>query len=251
MENKKFLKILVKDMSELEGLISEAKNRGTFDAIEMEFIHNRTKGIVQILRMLSESEISVQKEIEKKPEADVKEIEVDKREEKIDLPEEKVEVPSTRDVIKKKNIEDVVKKETQVEESELVKTDDTSNIENKNEVELEEEVSDSESVQRLGDSFLKEKSVNDLISDHNNLEFKLSNMPVSSIKSAIGINDRFQFIRELFDGNGDKFAKTVSVIDEMKNIDEAVEYLRQSFKWKKNETSLKFIGLVKRRFSND
>ena len=83
------------------------------------------------------------------------------------------------------------------------------------------------------------------------MEFKLSNRPVSSIKSAIGINDRFQFIRELFDGNADKFAETVSKIDEMKNIGEAVEYLRQSFKWKKNETSLKFVGLVKRRFSND
>jgi hypothetical protein len=62
-----------------------------------------------------------------------------------------------------------------------------------------------EAASRLGDSFLKGKSVNDLITDQIKLEFKLSNRPVSSIQSAIGINDRFQYIRELFDGDNQNF----------------------------------------------
>ena len=37
----------------------------------------------------------------------------------------------------------------------------------------------------------------------------------------------------------------------MKNEKEAAEYLRVNFKWKKNEASLKFINLVKRRFHYD
>lgn len=104
----------------------------------------------------------------------------------------------------------------------------------------------------LGDSFSKEKSVNDLIdSENSNLEHKLSNRPVKSIKKSIGINDRFQYIRELFEGNTEKFIDAVAELDEKNNVNEAVDYLKQNFKWQKNETSLKFINLVKRRFSNE
>jgi hypothetical protein len=37
----------------------------------------------------------------------------------------------------------------------------------------------------------------------------------------------------------------------MNHISEAVNFLQQNFKWKKNETSLKFVNLVKRRFPNE
>jgi hypothetical protein len=103
----------------------------------------------------------------------------------------------------------------------------------------------------LGDSFLKEKSVNDLMGNgYGKLEAKLSNSPVHSIQGAIGINDRYQYIRELFNGDADTFVKTVTDLDKLNNIQEAVNYLQQNYKWKKNETSLKFVNLVKRRFLN-
>ena len=115
---------------------------------------------------------------------------------------------------------------------------------------LEEDSASNPGGARLGDSFLKGKSINDLITDQQKLEFKLSNRPVSSIRSAIGINDRFQYIRELFDGDSEKFMKTVKDLDAMDHVADAVNYLRTHFRWKKNETSLKFVNLVKRRFLN-
>ncbi len=115
----------------------------------------------------------------------------------------------------------------------------------------EEEPADNHS-KRLGDLFAKEKTVNDLMSeDFSKLEHKLSNRPVANIHSSIGINDRFQYIRELFEGSVDNFVKTVADLDSMNDIKEAVNYLQANFKWKKNETSLKFINLVKRRFPNE
>lgn len=120
------------------------------------------------------------------------------------------------------------------------------------ELELEEEEPDVAHHKTLGDSFLKEKSVNDIIGDDfSKLEHKLSNRPVSSIQAAIGINDRFQYIRELFEGSAENFAKTVADLDSMNDIKEAVNYLQTHFKWKKNETSLKFVSLIKRRFPNE
>ncbi|MDX8340841.1 hypothetical protein SLH46_16710 [Draconibacterium sp. IB214405] len=121
------------------------------------------------------------------------------------------------------------------------------------EVREEEETEEVEETNtRIGDRPVAGKSVNDLLGgkEDGKLEYKISNSPVTSIQAAIGINDRYQYIRELFDGNADTFAKTVSDLDGLTNINEAVEYLQQNFKWKKNETSLKFVGLVKRRFPN-
>lgn len=119
-------------------------------------------------------------------------------------------------------------------------------------VELDEEEELDDANHRLGDSFSKEKSVNELLGndDSNKLEYKISNSPVESITAAIGINDRYQYIRELFDGNGDRFTKAVSELDNLNTIQEAVTYLQQNYKWKKNDVSLKFVNLVKRRFPN-
>ena len=120
------------------------------------------------------------------------------------------------------------------------------------ELELEEDEPFDIHNKRLGDSFLKEKSVNDIRSDDmSKLEHKLSNRPLSSIQSAIGINDRFQYIRELFEGSADNFVKAVAELDSMNDMKEAVNYLQTNFKWKKNEASLKFVNLIKRRFPNE
>jgi len=117
------------------------------------------------------------------------------------------------------------------------------------ELELDEYTADDVQNKRLGDSFSKEKSVNDLITDDaQKLEQKISNMPVASIQAAIGINDRFQFIRELFEGSSEKYVETVTKLDSMTELKEAVAYLQQNFKWKKTEVSLKFVSLIKRRF---
>jgi hypothetical protein len=209
MENKKLIKILLKDMGELEELIAEVKASRQFDTLEMEFIHTRVKGILQAVQLLDAKEETVQAEIKKEPEVS------EEPQEKTDAGEPFKEI-----------------------------------TENEDDVVLEEENEIADAVSRLGDSFLKGKSLNDLITDQNKLEFKLSNRPVSSIQAAIGINDRFQYIRELFDGDNQKFLETVKTLDSKQNIKEAVDYLRNNFKWKKNETSLKFVNLVKRRFIN-
>ena len=150
----------------------------------------------------------------------------------------------------------VQEKETEIKEQILAEApEQTVQLKHEpvqNELELEEDEPIDIHNKRLGDSFLKEKSVNDMRSDDlSKLEHKLSNRPVSSIQSAIGINDRFQYIRELFEGSADNFVKAVSDLDSMNDMKEAVDYLQTNFKWKKNESSLKFVNLIKRRFPNE
>lgn len=150
---------------------------------------------------------------------------------------------------------EIVQETIEIEQQEV--ETQQQNIQFKSEaIQKEIELEDDEPVdihnKRLGDSFLKEKSVNDIRSDDmSKLEHKLSNRPLSSIQSAIGINDRFQYIRELFEGSADNFVKAVTELDSMNDMKEAVDYLQTNFKWKKNEASLKFVNLIKRRFPNE
>ncbi len=150
----------------------------------------------------------------------------------------------------------VQEKEIKIEQQVIVETPPQNVQIIQETIQKELELEDDEPVdihnKRLGDSFLKEKSVNDIRSDDmSKLEHKLSNRPLSNIQSAIGINDRFQYIRELFEGSADSFVKAVADLDSMNDMKEAVDYLQTNFKWKKNETSLKFVNLIKRRFPNE
>jgi hypothetical protein len=267
MEDKKLIKILLKDMGELEELIAEVKLQENIDPLEMEFVHSRAKGLLQLMQLfeakmkkntrepLTEAE---QKKVEKVQQT-IEDAEIEKNNE---LPaQEKTgewEETGSKEKTALENIQETEKTEdtdTEPENQEMSASTEPPREKTEEQAEkdddmLEEDNERTEANSRLGDSFLKGKSVNDIITDQNKLEYKLSNRPVSSIQSAIGINDRFQYIRELFDGDSEKFLETVKILDSMQDIKQAVDYLRKNFKWKKNETSLQFVNLVKRRFQN-
>lgn len=269
MENKKLLNILQKDMNELEELIAEIKIQGNFNALEMEFVHTRAKGVLQLIQLLNKTQSNgnIEDTIKNERIEQLKETVSEIREEVTDNSEDdngKIEIEE----LEKKKVEKEFHNETDIEKQNVVEKESYEKPEDKvkpgkNEVSEQYESSDEEdddmldeeeikqSGSTLGDSFLKGKSINDILTDQNKLEFKLSNRPVESIKTAIGINDRFQYIRELFDGNSEQFSDAVQILDSKQNIKEAVDYLKKNFKWKKSETSLKFVNLVKRRFQNE
>jgi len=111
----------------------------------------------------------------------------------------------------------------------------------------EEEVATTKKT--VGENFSKGKSLNDLMLENKTLDKKLASSSITKLETAIGLNDRFQYTRELFDNKPDLFRKTVQEIDQANNLDEAVAYLNSNFKWKKTETSIQFAQLVKRRFT--
>ena len=299
MENKKLLKYLLKDLSELEEMFAE-KGKNSFDELEMEFIQNRISGAQKLVQLFLEKEnempANVQTVVASQPKNELQNS--DLREEKpkpikekplqeispvaktsgVSFEEKSHEIVAEKfkpePEIEEKAVESLIEEKVVVVENNIVAPEIVQEIKDEKKEHVEEEVTgQSEAVKteskgkeihldeeepvdihnkRLGDSFLKEKSVNDLMSDDSSkLEHKLSNRPVSSIQSAIGINDRFQYIRELFEGSADNFVKAVSDLDSMDDIKEAVDYMQSNFKWKKNETSLKFINLIKRRFPHE
>ena len=72
---------------------------------------------------------------------------------------------------------------------------------------------------------------------------------VSDIRRAISLGDRFLFQRELFAGNGEKMQKALDELNELKSLDEAVQYIAR-FEWDKDSSTYElFINVLKRRFS--
>ncbi|MDK2842397.1 MAG: hypothetical protein PWQ17_1903 [Anaerophaga sp.] len=77
----------------------------------------------------------------------------------------------------------------------------------------------------------------------------LTSPPISDIKKALGINDRFFFQRELFGRNADLMNQTLDQINQMNGIDDARNFLLANFNWdSENEAVIRFMELVERRF---
>lgn len=77
--------------------------------------------------------------------------------------------------------------------------------------------------------------------------------PIQDLRSEIDINDRFWFINELFDGNGDKFKTHIKKLNELHNYHEAANYVEQEiqphYDWgDKDNVVEKFMRLVRRRY---
>lgn len=78
---------------------------------------------------------------------------------------------------------------------------------------------------------------------------KLINNKLSDIQTAIGINDRFLFIRELFENNLEAYNSSIKFINETGNISVIEEHFKNNTNWDfENPTVIQFMELTKRKF---
>lgn len=99
-----------------------------------------------------------------------------------------------------------------------------------------------------------EQSLNDALRhDSPSLAQKLHLKPISDLRSAITVNQKFQFISELFDNDAEAFESAVKRLNSCATFIEADEYiqntLKDEFGWEmKSPTVREMIHLVERRF---
>ena len=95
--------------------------------------------------------------------------------------------------------------------------------------------------------------INEVITN-TELQEKLALDPIKDLKTAIGINDKFQFIATLFNGDEKAFEMSVKTINGFKIYAEAQFWiksnLREQYNWDETADVVKaFDLLVKRRFA--
>lgn len=76
------------------------------------------------------------------------------------------------------------------------------------------------------------------------------NRPVEDLKKAISLADRFRFIRELFNGNGELMSTTIDELNALTSFEEVEVYLSKHFpQWDgDNSAVVNFINIVSRKF---
>jgi hypothetical protein len=101
----------------------------------------------------------------------------------------------------------------------------------------------------------KKESLNDrLKADVRELASSLKDTPVRDLKKAIGINDRYVFISELFRGDEAMYERSIKTINNFRILPEAEYWMERELKLKlgwddTRESAKHFFQLVRRRFS--
>ena len=91
-----------------------------------------------------------------------------------------------------------------------------------------------------------------MLAEDRSLAAKWQNNPVHDLKSAIGINDKFLFVNELFGGSMEKYNKSIENLNDLKTLNGTLIYLNElkiELQWNSsNEAYQKLTDLVKRKF---
>ena len=73
--------------------------------------------------------------------------------------------------------------------------------------------------------------------------------PIADLTKGLGINDRFLFQRELFEGNADLMKQTLQQLNELPDYNAAQTFISSNFKWEtEKEATSAFLNYIKRRF---
>ncbi len=106
----------------------------------------------------------------------------------------------------------------------------------------------------INEAALKQSSLNDRLKEaRTELSEKLTDGPIKDLKRAIGVNDRFLFINELFRGDEAMYERSIKTINNFSIFAEAEYWIKRELKvkigWTDADPVVKqFDQLVRRRF---
>lgn len=106
----------------------------------------------------------------------------------------------------------------------------------------------TEPVQRLGDSFAGVTTLADKMA-HDDAPTTLFNR-IKELRQAIGLNDKFLMVRDLFGGDVERYEATIDTLDEFEDLDECIIYIVENFRWNPDLEASKFlISLIERKLA--
>ena len=162
-----------------------------------------------------------------------------------------IEVPELAPIVETPSLSKVVKKETfelvlnemydEIEEEEFIPTLDLQD--NSFKIEINDLVNDDT------------KSFNDLLKQNKKeVATRLVETPIKDLRKAIGINDKYVFINELFKGDESAYESSIKTLNHFSVYPEAEQWIKRelmiSFSWNnKSDIVQHFNHLVRRRFA--
>ena len=104
------------------------------------------------------------------------------------------------------------------------------------------------STQRLGDSFGEVKTLADKMAKDDAPTTPFNR--ITELRQAIGLNDKFLMIRDLFGGDATRYEATIDTLDEFEDLDECIIYIVENFRWNPDlEATKLLVSLIERKLA--
>ncbi len=116
---------------------------------------------------------------------------------------------------------------------------------------VRENESERHAKKTIGESFQRGKTLNDLVSEikkEKDADVGLNFLKINNLTHAISINDKIEFVRELFNNNSNKYAEIISKINAQNDLDSAIYILSEVDFDNDKPAAKKLLNLVYRRF---
>lgn len=222
----------------------------TVQMLQVELLHIQAgntcfNGCVSISMPHSGHEISRQQEPISEPEKIVQVLQVDEAEIEAELQE------------LKRNAENYNKLSTQNKPHILFDTDDElpTLTQYHDKPQYANKVAEKKEINEVLPTLHNNTSINDKLKQASiQLGDTITDTPIRDLKKAIGVNDRFLFISELFRGDEAMYERSIKTINSFSILPEAEYWIQRELKvkigWSEiNDVVKQFNQLVKRRFS--
>ena len=73
---------------------------------------------------------------------------------------------------------------------------------------------------------------------------------IEELRKAIGLNDKFLMIRDLFGGDAERYEATIDTLDEFEDLDECMIYIVENFRWNPDlEAAKLLVSLLERKLA--
>lgn len=147
----------------------------------------------------------------------------------------------------------VQKEEDAKEEEKNEKPEISENFSNKEKEEVKRKVENEKKESgTLGEKLVYSKNyMNEALArsqEKKDLASVLQSKPIKNIESAIGLNDKFLFVRELFKGDAELYTKTIARLNAASDFNDAYNFINNHFNWDMDSFPVqKLLELVRRK----
>jgi outer membrane biosynthesis protein TonB len=246
MDFKSTIDLIIKDLNEASDIIDDLKKYQGVPALQVEFAKSKCKSAAEVIALLKNIEDILpeknreQKAVAVKQEENVPEKLLPKPEIHEEIKREVTEAPAPVKAVEVKP--EVVKPQARPASQAETKPEPKKATEKKKETSIAEKFAPA--------SDLYEEKLN--IKAEKDLSDKLKHRPLTNLSDAIGINDRFLFINEIFDGNKDAYSQAISRLDKAESLSDAMAII-MSYTGEKpeNEAVIQLLDLVRLKLPAD
>jgi hypothetical protein len=247
---KNTVEIITKDIEELEKIVRNFQNYSRIPRIELDLALGKMQNIYELILLIRENE----DQMTDHPSSGNSPGHEDLIKPPASSPSEShrsSEKHQEEDSLEFINEEEQPKEEIKKQETEIKPE---SSADQPGKEETKEKNLDKEQKEKIiAEKFLKQgEFINEKIGGGNkgrDLSSRIQSTPIKSIGGSMGINDKFYFIRELFNGNAEYFRQAMNVLDQAENFNEAYTYIQKTFDWDMDsETVQQLLNLIRRKF---